>query len=179
MTNRSITRFRRNGVRRARQWGIINANGSLIAATHAAQIAFELNAELDSDLASNMHNVTASAMNINVTYRQTAGMRGDDDTIWCGVAWVSQRAFDAGGVALPDPSTDHYDWMFNDGRTLVNELAADGDVMARNGFLEVRNNSMRKQRENSSVLVMIFRSILLQSTSVQVFVSGRTLFLFP
>ncbi len=121
-----------------------------MAATHAAMLLIELTSALETDLGRELSNVTASAIRLNVTYRLTTAQSTDDTTVAMGILWVTNRAAAAGGVALPDPSTDHADWMFHDIRTLVGESGTDQDSMPRNGFLEIRNNSMRKQRENSS-----------------------------
>ena len=177
MTTRALPRIRTP--RKNRMWGITTANGSLIAATHAAMITFDLGALLQVDLDTALADVTASAIRLNVTYRQTTSMLGDDDTIAMGIGWISVRALTAGGVAVPDPSTDHFDWMFHDIRTVTSLLAADGDFVADNGMWQINNNSMRKQRENASSLVAVFRAVALQSTSVQIFLGGRTLFLMP
>ncbi len=160
-------------------WGITSANVTLAANTQAAMVAVDLMQRLESDLELKLYELTASAIRLNITYRSTTGMLGDDDTIAMGIAWISDTAFAAGGAALPDPSTDHFDWMFHDIRTITSELAADGDSVPRQGFFTVVNDSMRKQRENHSQLVAVFRAPLLQSTSIQVFVGGRVLFLLP
>jgi len=177
MTSRNLPRVRTP--RKNRLWGITTANGTLAAATQAGAIAFDLQALLQTDLDINMYELTASAIRLNVSYRQTSAMLGDDDTIACGIAWVGENALAVGGTSIPDPSTDHYDWMYHDIRTVTSVLASDGDSVAVNGAFTVKNDSMRKQRENHTNLVFIFRAILLQSASVQVFVGGRTLFLLP
>ena len=159
---------------------MINQNGTVAAATHAGILAMDLGGELEGDLAANLHNVTASALRINVTYRNVSATTGDDTTVSCGIAWVSNDAFGIGGTSLPDPSTDSYDWMFWDTRTLgVSRDVTDVDEMVANGFMQINNNSMRKQRENHSTLAILFRCTLLQQTTLQVFVGGRTLFIFP
>ena len=142
-------------------------------------LTIPLMGELETDLGMELNNVTASAIRLNVTYRLTTAQSTDDTTVAMGILWATDRAIAAGGVALPDPSADHADWMFHDVRTLVGESGTDQDSMPRNGFLEIRNNSMRKQRENASSLVALFRVTLLQATSLQIFVGGRTLFLLP
>ncbi len=177
MTTRSIIRTRTP--RKNRMWGITNQNGTIIAATHAALLVIELQSLLQVDVDVNFFDLTASAIRLNISYRQTTAKLGDDDTVAMGIAWVSESALAVGGVAIPDPSTDHFDWMFHDIRTVTSELAADGDSVARNGAWTIRNDSMRKQRENHSNLVAVFRATLLQSVSVQVFVGGRVLFLMP
>ena len=165
--------------RRPRQWGITSQNFSLAGTAEANRVAIDLGAELEADIASNLHNVTASAIRLNVSYRQTGAQRGDDDTVGLGIAWINQGAFDTGAGALPNPLTHAYDWMFHDIRTMSNSLASDGDEIPANGFWVIKNDSMRKQRENHSVLAMVCQAGLLQSTSIQVFVGGRVLFLLP
>ncbi len=166
--------------RRARQWAIRTVNTSIVAATHAGQTAIELLGILEGDLGQEFHNITVGALNFNVDYRLTNSSAGDDTTVAMGICWVGQDAFDIGGTSLPDPSDDHYDWMFHDIRTMSSSVGVtDVDEMVRNSHLVIRNRSMRKQRENHSTLVMIFRAILLQPTSLQIFIGGRSLVIFP
>ena len=163
-----------------RMWGIVNENGSLIAATHAGQLVFDLQKKLEADIGSNLHDATASAIRINVNYRVTGSSEGDDTTIALGIGWVSNAAFAVAGVSVPDPVEDHFDWMFHDIRTFSSAIGAtDVDEAPRNSMIEIRNNSMRKQRENNSKLVLVTRAVLLQPTSCQVFLGGRVLFLNP
>jgi len=180
MTTRSISRIVGRRPRRSRQWGITNSNGSLVAATHAAQINLDLTASLEVALGFDLHNVTASAIRLNINYRLTTSSTGDENTVACGVGWVSNRARDAGGVALPDPSVDNFDWMFHDIRTLSSSRdVVDIDEQVPGSMLVIRNDSMRKQHENASSLLIIFRASLLQSVAIQVFIGGRVLFLLP
>ena len=161
-------------------WGLINTNGSLVAATHAGLLTFDLGGLLENDLASNLHDTTASAIRFNVNYRLTGSSAGDDITIACGIGWVSNAASAVGGTSIPDPSADHYDWMFHDIRTLTSTPGlTDQDEQVLGSHMVVKNDSMRKQRENGSSLLFVFRAVLLQATSCQVFIGGRTLFLNP
>ena len=177
MTNR---RLAIRAPRRSRGWSITMTNGSIVAATHAGMLAVDLSVGLEQDIGTEFRDVTASALRFNIDYRNTTATTGDDTFVACGIGWVTDRAFAAGGVALPDPSTDHTDWMFHDARVLVaSRDITDIDEMVPNGHLQVVNNSMRKQRENGSKLVAIFRATILQQTQLQVFIGGRALFLFP
>ena len=166
--------------RRARQWGITIVNSTLVAATHAGMKIIDLQNALETQLDRKFSNMTASALRFNVNYRLTGSTTGDDTTIAMGVCYISKAAFVASGVSVPDPSIDNYDWMFHDVRTLTSSRdVTDVDEQVFNSQLEIRNNSMRKQCENSSILVMVFRGVLLGATSVQIFVGGRTLFILP
>ena len=154
MTTRGITRRIVRTPRRARQWAIAPvAGGTIVAATHAGMLTVPLMSELETDLGMELNNVTASAIRLNVTYRLATAMSTDDTTVAMGILWATNRAIAAGGVALPDPSQDHADWMFHDIRTLVGESGTDQDSHPRNGFLEIRNNSMRKQRVMPLVVI--------------------------
>ena len=177
MTNRN-RQFVRTP-RRARQWAITNSNGTIVAATQAGMLAINLLALFETDIGAELMNVTISALNYNINYRLTSSTAGDDLTIACGVIIVSEDAFGEGGAALPRPSADHSDWMFNDIRTLTSTQGTDIDEQVPGSFLEIRNKSMRKMRENHSVLAMIFSATLLQPTSVQIFIGGRCLVLLP
>ena len=178
MTNRSIVRSRFNTPRRKRQWAQTIANFSIVGATHATQVAINLLAGLETALGMQLNNVTISALNFNVTYRMTQATTGDDSTISTGIVIVGLDAFPAGGVALPFVTEDHADWMFWDTRTLVaSRDVTDKDEMNTNGFLQIRNKSMRKMRENNQTLALISGADLLQQTTCQVFVGGRALIL--
>ncbi len=181
MTSRSIVGTINRGRRRSRQWAQTFQNFTIAAATHAGAVAIDLLAELNADLGVNTQpNITISALNINVSYRVTAASTGHDNTITTGIILMGTDAFTAGGVSLPDPAEDHADWIFWDARTLVaSRDISSVDEMPSNGFLEIRNRSMRKMRENRQTLVLISRASLLQSTSIQVFVSGRSLVINP
>ncbi len=166
--------------RRARQWAQARANGTIVAATHAGQISINLLTDYEVDIGAELHNITVSALNYNISYRLTSSTTGDDTTVSMGIILVGQDALDIGGTSLPNVSSDHADWMFWDTRTLVSSRdVTDVDEMVQGGFLEVRNRSMRKMRENHQALVAIFGSSLLQPTQLQIFLAGRALILLP
>ena len=180
MTMRRVALAPARPARRARQWGITTVNSSIIAATHAGMKSIDLLNTLEGDLSVEIHNATISALNINVNYRLTGSTTGDDTTIFCAVGLFGEDAFGVGGVSLPDPSTDHADWMYWDARTLTSSRdVTDVDEQVFNSQLEIRNRSMRKMRENHQRLGILFRATLLQATTVQVFVAGRVLVLLP
>ena len=175
MTSRNIVR----APRKNRIWGLAAHNGTIVAATAAGMLQFPLMALLKADVGYELPGVIASAIRLNVQYRQTTSQSTDDDTLAMGIAWISDTAIASGGAELPDPSTDHFDWMFHDFRTVSGLGSSDQDSVAANGHFVISNDSMRKQRENHSSLTMVIRATLLQSTSVQVFVAGRILYLLP
>ena len=173
--NRQIIR----APRKERMWGIVSVNFSIIANTAAAMVSASLMAFLRADVEYDLPGVTASAIRLNVMYRQTTAQSTDEDTLAMGVGWISDTAIASGGAALPDPSTDHFDWMFHDIRTLKASGSTDSDQTPFNGQFSIKNDSMRKQRENHSTLSLVVRATLLQSASVQVFLGGRVLYLLP
>ena len=174
MTSRNIIR----APRRARQWGILpGANGTIAATTDAAMVAFDLQADLEVDLAHTLNNVTASAIRLDLGLAFAAGSAvGDLVMFHFGIAWILQEAVIAGGAALPNPRNDHYDWMAHGSRLV--ESHSTGKNMPVGGQIEIRNDSMRKQRENHSSLTLVVTASLLEF-SIQVFVSGRVLYLLP
>ncbi len=176
MTNRNRRNF---APRKERIWGLTSANGTIAAATAAGMIFVDLMQLLRADLGTNLYELTASAIRLQVMYRLTAGASTDTDTVAMGIGWVSDTAIAAGGAALPDPSTDHFDWMAHDIRSFQSEGASDSEQSPRNAAFAVVNDSMRKQRENHSTLGCVFRGILVQGGGTQVFVGGRVLFLLP
>ena len=133
--------------RRQRQWAQTRVNATISAATHAAIVNIDLLTGLETALGLNLTAITVSAINLRIDFRLTSSTTGDDNTITTAIAVVGQDAFDDGGVVLPDPSNDHYDWMFWDDRTLM----ASRDVTAIDewvpgGSLTINNKSMRKMR---------------------------------
>ncbi len=151
-----------------------------MTASHAAILPVNLLAPYEVDIGAELHNVTISALNFNINYRLTASTTGDDVTVFCGVIIVGLDAFTIGGTSLPDPASDHSDWMFWESRTLTSSRdVTDVDEQVYNSQLEIRNRSMRKMRENHSVLAMIFRCTVLQPTSLNIFIGGRGLILLP
>ena len=175
MTTRSISRIRIP--RRARQWAIISTSGSVIAATEAAKITFDLQSGLESDLGFSLNNVTASALRYNLVFSFPGGSAlGDTCSLMWGIAWLSNDAIAAGAASLPNPNTDHADWMAHGGAFIRSESIT--AHVPRGGLFQIKNDSMRKQRENNSTLAMIVSANVLAS-SVTVSLNGRGLFLLP
>ena len=142
-------------------------------------VAVDLMALVRADLGTNLYELTASAIRLNVMYRTTASQSTDTETMAVGIGWVSDTAIASGGAALPDPSTDYFDWMAHDIRSFQSEGTSDLEQSPRGANFTIKNDSMRKQRENHSTLVMVCRGILVQGGGIQVFVGGRVLFLLP
>ena len=166
--------------RRSRQWAQRIINFTVASTLHAGLKTINLLSELETDLGMQFSNVTVSALNFNINYRLTSSTTGDDTTVTLGIAWVGLDAFTVGGLSLPDPSTDHYDWMFWDTRTMSSSRdVTDVDEQVFNSQLEIRNRSMRKQRENHSVLALMVVASTLGPVTLQVFVGGRSLVLLP
>ena len=166
--------------RMPRQWAITAQNQSIVTASHAGMSIVNLLSTYETDIGAEIHNATISAMNFNINYRSTGATTGDDTVVFCGIILVGQDAFTVGGTSLPDPVSDHADWMFWEGRTLTaSRDVTDVDEQVYNSQLEIRNRSMRKMRENHQVLAMIFRASLLQQTQLQIFIQGRVLVLNP
>ena len=86
MTSRGIRGVRT--ARKERQWGITVGNGTVAAATQAGMLLFNLGGALQTAMAANFHNVTASAIRLNVTYRMTTSNIGEDVTVAAGIAWI-------------------------------------------------------------------------------------------
>jgi len=180
MTTRALQRIPIRALRRNRQWAQRIVNGSIVVATQAGMLAIDLLSELESDLGMVLANVTISALNYEVDYRLTDSTTGEDVTVIMGIILIGKEAFGIGGVSLPDPAGDHADWMFWDGRTMsASRDVSSVDEQVSNSHLIIRNRSMRKMRENHQTLAMIFRSTLLQPTSLQIFIAGRALVLLP
>ncbi len=172
--NRTIVRT----PRRARQWALqTGQNGSLIAATHAGAISIDLFTSIEAELGMTLNNVTLSAICLDVAFQFfTASSVGDRTMIHWGVTWVTQDAFAAGAESMPEPNADNADWMAHGSVLLCSESTA--IHIPSGGHQEVHSDSMRKQRENNSLPVIIFQASLLEH-SVQIFLGGRVLYLLP
>ncbi len=172
--NRNIVR----APRRARQWALqTGQNGTVAAASHAGAIAIDLFTSIEAELGMTLNNVTLSAIRLAVGCQFfDASTVGDRVMLHWGVTWVTQDAFDAGAVSMPEPNADNADWMAHGAVLLVSE--ATGIHMPRGGQFLVTSDSMRKQRENNSLPVIIFQASLSEH-SIQIFLGGRVLYLLP
>ena len=173
--NRPIVR----APRRNRQWAMTTQNGTVAAATHAGQLVFNLLGQLESDLGSELHNVTISALNYDIAVRTTGSTAGDTDVLMAAIMLVGEDAFAAGGVALPDLTADHADYMWWQGLAVQATRAASADQEITSDGFVIRNRSMRKMRENHQTLALIVAAQTLVSDSLQIFVAGRALVLLP
>jgi len=159
-----------------RQWGIVNASAAVVSASHSTAISINLGAPLEAAIGSNLHNVTVSAMrfNINLLFQATAVV-GDQVNLFWGVMWATKDAIAAGALSLPEPTTDHADWIAHGQMSVVADVAAVVS-MPRFGKFYVHNDSMRKQRENASSLVFIAQGQVVQDP-ITILLGGRVLFL--
>jgi len=150
----------------------------LIGTTEATKLFFDLQSALETDLASNLHNTTVSAirLDIHLTFATTAVV-GDRARIGWGMGWFQNDAIAAGVASLPNPLDDHFDWVAHGTREVICDVAA---VISRprDGLIEVRNDSMRKQRENHSTFGCVVSANNLSDTLL-VTIGGRVLFLLP
>jgi len=177
MTTRAITRRSFNGARRARQWAIVRNTTSVIGTTEAQKAVIDLQAALEVDLGFNLNNTTCSAIRLRLNYHFASGSTvGDSVQFAYGIMWASDDAIAAGAASLPNPADDSADWIAHGGGFIVSESTAQHVPRGANQMLE--NDSMRKQRENNSSLVMITSAQTVQST-LQIHTVGRVLFLLP
>jgi len=176
MTNRSITRNRIPYPRRPRQWGIHISNQTLTTAGSATKNTFVLSAGVEVSLGQKMANWTISAirLDLDIQFKSTAVV-GDQCRIAWGILVAPNDTIVVGGLSLPSPVTDDADWIAHGGMNVVADVAA---VTSRPRFshFEIRNDSMRKVRENNSGLVLLSEAITIEDP-VQIFVSGRVLYL--
>jgi len=177
MTTRALARIPRSA-RRARQWAITSATGSLIAVTDAAMIVFDLQSGLETDLGFNLNNVTASAIRLRISYNfQATAVVGDQVIGDWGIGWFQDDAIAAGAASLPRPENDSFDWMAHGHFHVVADVPA-VKSRPRDGQEMILNDSMRKQRENHSTLAMIVSAQVLEDP-LTVNLGGRVLFLLP
>ena len=145
------TRTRRfsPGVRKTRQWGLVNVTIAIISAAHATAVAVDLQNPLETAIGSNLHNVTVSAMRILISMNfQATCVAGDQANVFYGVTWATNDAIAAGALSLPEPTTDHSDWIAHGNIHAIADTA--GVIqMPRFGQQMLVNDSMRKQRENA------------------------------
>ncbi len=176
MTNRSIVRTR--SVRRARQWAIVRFTTSVIGTTEAQKSVVDLQAALETDLGFNLNNVTASAIRLRLNYHFAAGSTvGDSVQFAWGIIWASDDAIAAGAASIQNPANDSADWMAHGGGFIVSESTAQHVPRGGENHIVI-NDSMRKQRENNSSLIIVHSAQTVQST-LQIHCVGRVLFLLP
>ena len=176
MVNRNRNRIR--APRRSRQWGITRSATSIVVATQAGMSSIDLGGALEATLGYVLNNVTVSAIRLLVSLDfQATAVVGDRVTGAWGISLVSRDAFGIGGTSLPDPSDDNADWIAHGAFSVVADVAA---VISRprNGQWLIKNDSMRRMRENNSVLQMSFRANQVDDP-ISIAVTGRTLFLLP
>jgi len=176
MTTRSITRIR--SARRARQWAIVRFTTSVIGTTEAQKSVVDLQALLETDLGFNLNNVTASAIRLRLNFHFASGSTvGDSVQFAYGIIWASDDAIAAGAASIPNPANDSSDWMAHGGGFIVSESTAQHVPRGGDGHMMI-NDSMRKQRENSTTLVLVTSAQTVQST-LQIHGVGRVLFILP
>jgi len=177
MTNRSITRRRFAGPRRARQWANVSTSFTVLGTTEAQKGVFDLQSALEVDLDYNLNNVTASAIRLNISFRYVVGSTlGDLNRGAWGIRWCSNDAVAAGAASLPNPNNDSADWMAYGAFAIISESTS--SHVPRGGNQVIVNNSMRKQGENNSSLCIIVATVSSNFT-MQVDLGGRVLFLLP
>jgi len=173
MTRRQIVR----APRRARQWAITQNSVSVVAATEAAKAIVSLQDQLEIALAFNLHNTTVSAIRLRLDFHYPSGSTiGDLTRATYGIIWASNDAITAGAASLPNPGVDHSDWVAHGGVSFISESTA--AHRPRFSSVMIINDSMRKQRENATSLVLIIAAHSFAS-SFTIHVTGRVLFLLP
>ena len=156
---------------------MINLNGSVL--NPASPIVFNLTADLEAALSDNANNWTASALRLQMTVERVAtGNAADFAQLMWGVGWFNNQAISAGFASLPDPRADNADWYAHG----VYHWHASGtgarNADDANSQVPVRTDSMRKQRENNSSLVLVMAAVA-SDVAVQVILQGRVLFILP
>ena len=176
MTQRAITGRVIRAPRRPRQWGIFTGNGVVTSVTEANSLLVDLSAPIETSLGQNMANWTISAIRLLVSVQfQATAVVGDRATLSWGIILVSNTAFADGPSAVPNPANTDADWMAYGAVNVVSDVAA---VISRprDGQFLISNDSMRKVRENSATLAMVFRGTLIDDP-ISVFIAGRVLYL--
>ena len=150
---------------------------TIAAATEAGKAIFDLQVNLEVDLGSNLNNVTASAIRLEMAIRTQATAAVGDTMSGCwGVAWIGNDAIAAGGASIPSPNNDHADWMAHGTWLVVAETTSVRQM--GNKTFPVVSDSQRKQRENHSTLLFVMEAVLLDDP-ITIFLGGRVLFLLP
>ena len=166
--------FRGRAPRRQRQWAITDL-GTGFQPTAAGLDSVDLLAGLESELGYEQNNITVLNIRGRLFPRWGADpAAGDASTLFLGITFVSQQAFAvAAGAGLPDPAVDNADWMWHDVFT-IGSNDTNRWPTSLNGFagLEINNRSMRKMRENNSVLALIANNQSNQGTGQPIIVLG-------
>ena len=174
MTSRNRSNF---PARRSRQWGITNVSTSLTVASFAGKSVIDLSAALEANLGLTLNNVTASAIRIKLIISfLTGGTLGEGGAGAYGIMWASNTAITAGVASIPDPIADDADWMAHGKFTIFVEQTH--AHIPRGGIQMISNDSMRKQRENNSSLVLVTEASLAVH-GMGLGIGGRVLFLLP
>ena len=142
----------RTGRRRRRIWAFDSINASIPAAGTVS--AFQLLEGFETDMGAQLIESTISAMHGRLQVYDAGGAAaGDFYEIVIGIAVVSQNAFDS--LAVPDPTSSHYDWMYLTGmRFTARGVAGTQELLEPVRGFEWANRSMRKFPELDSTLVL-------------------------
>ncbi len=177
-----VTRNRFRGpvaARKERQWQVIAGNGALLDATEANKLVFPLSAPAEAALGIIANNWTASALRLIMSVdRVASGNASDVARLMYGVTWAGNDAIAAGSLSLPNPVNDNADWYAHGAYVWHADGTGARNQDAANTQVQVFSDSMRKQRENNSSLIMIISSSF-QDVAVNINIAGRVLFLLP
>ena len=170
-------RSRGRSARRARQWGLVSTSSTLPDATDGGKIIFDLTVPLEADLGFTLHNVTASAIRMLLTFSFSVGSSiGDHARGAFAIKWVSSDAFSSGATSVANPVNDAGDYMAYGNFSIFSESAL--AHIPRGGLQVITNDSMRKQNENNSMLILIIVGAVVVSP-LTVTAQGRVLYILP
>ena len=156
----------------ARTWAVLD-NSIFSVSAVGAPMGVDILTNIKTNLDLVPHGVTASAIRITLGF-DLVGNENQKVDISYGVAWLSDAAVAA--AAWPDPAEESYDWMAYGSAMLE---IPEGQAAGKRTFHErlLHSDSMRKQGNARSSLVLVAGLALTTVTSVTVHSSGRVLVL--
>ena len=173
----TMTRVRTRTARRARQWAITQNSTTLAGAAHSDNAVIQLQSGLETELAFNLHNVTASAIRMTLDFHYLVGSTiGVLNRVVFGIIWASDDSIAAGAASVPSPADDNADWMAFGGGSFISESVVAHSP--RDSRFVISNDSMRKQYENNSSLVLVVSSPSFVD-GIGLHIVGRILFILP
>ena len=156
----------------ARTWAVLD-NSTFSVSAVGTPMGVDVLTNIKTNLDLVPHGVTASAIRITLGF-DLVGNENQKVDISYGVAWLSDAAVAAG--AWPDPAEESFDWMaYGSAMLEIPEGVAAGKRIFHERLLH--SDSMRKQGNARSSLVLIAGLALTTVTSVTVHSSGRVLVL--
>jgi len=157
-----------------RTWALVDSSTFTVAGANLP-VATDLLLNMKTNLETSVHDVTISAIRLNVGVKLT-GTQTEFVTLCMGVIVMGIDALAVGTTSLPDPAEEHADWMAYASRSFNGNPGASGDDVIMHN-IELHSDSMRKMRENRQTLALVVATQFNTLLSVTILPTGRVLVL--